>query len=107
MLNLADHISHFRARVLQDALTEATAAYFERRARQFEEAAPRPGEFSGRATRAELADRAARCLEVARACRQHAALLRGLRSESISDDVRQVLDPPAPLPRRGGRRSDP
>src|SRR4051812_35810244 len=32
---LADHVDHFRARVLQDAIAEATSSYWNRRARQF------------------------------------------------------------------------
>ena len=33
--DLPDVVEHFRKRVLQDALTEATAAYWNRRAEQF------------------------------------------------------------------------
>lgn len=33
--DLPEYVEHFRARVLQDALTEATAAYWLRRAEQF------------------------------------------------------------------------
>lgn len=90
--DLAGHIEHFRGRVLQDALQEATAVYWERRAQTFEDAAPRPADFNGRATRAELAERAASCLGAARACRAHAGLLRGGRAhEPISAEVRAAL----------------
>ena len=91
MLDLADHAEHFTARFWQDCLTEATAAYWRRRAQVFAAAAPRPGDFNGSASEEELAERAERCLEVARACRQHAELLRGLRPEPISADVSRVL----------------
>ena len=87
MLNLAEHLEHFRLRVLQDALTEATAAYWKRRAQAFEDAAPRPGDFNGRASRAELQEAYDRCHETALACRNHAELLRTLRPEPISPEV--------------------
>lgn len=92
MINLADHLDHFRARILQDCLTEATAVYWRRRAQTFAEAAPRSDDFNGSASVEELAERAERCQAVALACRQHAQLLRSLRPEPISDDVRQVLE---------------
>ncbi len=53
---LTVHIEHFRARVLQDALLEATANYWLRRAKTFE-AVGNP-----------------RCDEIALACRRHATL---------------------------------
>lgn len=55
-LDLAVHIEHFRARVLQDALAEATTVYWLRRAKTFE------------------AVGTARCDEIALACRRHATL---------------------------------
>lgn len=52
-----DELAHFRARVIQDAINEATASYWLRRAQQFEDARPdpartppgrsRPGEYNG------------------------------------------------------------
>ncbi len=53
---LVAHIEHFRSRVLQDALLEATANYWIRRAKTFE-AVGNP-----------------RCDEIALACRRHATL---------------------------------
>ena len=35
VIQLGDYIEHFRARVLQDALNEATASYWRRRAEDF------------------------------------------------------------------------
>ena len=52
MINI--DIDHFRARILQDALTEATAQYWIHRAHQFQQAAPRLDEYHGQATRDEL-----------------------------------------------------
>ena len=91
MRYLANYLDHFRSRVLQDALTDATAAYWLRRAQAFDEAAPRPGDDTGGATPAELDERRQRCEATARACRAHAGLLRGLTPERVSDDVRRVL----------------
>ena len=53
---LADNVAHFRARVLQDALNEATAAYWVRRAEDFEKVGT------------------PECDEIARACRHRAEL---------------------------------
>ena len=54
--SLTEYMDHFRARVLQDALTEATAAYWRRRADTF----------------AAVGNE--RCDAVALACRQRAAV---------------------------------
>ena len=67
-------LAHFTARVLADAMSEGTALYWERRARQLEAAAPRPGDFRGRASDAELAEAGRRCREAAAACRARATL---------------------------------
>ncbi len=64
----------FHQRVVSDALAEATASYWERRARTFEDAAPRPGDHPGRATAADLSAARERCLGVAAACRARASL---------------------------------
>lgn len=87
----ADYVAHFQMRVLQDALTEATAACWEKRAQQFEDAAPRPGDFTGRATPLEIAARLRRCLATAAACRAHASLWAESKPEPISSDVATVL----------------
>ena len=83
---------HLTARVLQDALTEATADYWERRAQQFEDAAPRLDEFHGNATRDELNEAWTRCHATAQACLSHADLIRGEYPEEISDEVASVLE---------------
>lgn len=70
----AEDRAHFNARVLADCLSEATAAFWERRAEAFLEAAPRPGEYHGRATPAELSAARQRCLDAAAACRARATL---------------------------------
>lgn len=67
-------VDHFRRRVLQDAYAEASAAYWRRRAQQFEAARPRVGDFPGQATAADLADQDARLAASAAACRHRASL---------------------------------
>lgn len=54
--DLADYVEHFRQRVLQDALNEATSSYWLKRAEMFEAVGN------------------ARCDEIARACRNRAEL---------------------------------
>lgn len=66
------YLDHFRARVLQDALCEGTAAYWRRRTEQFEWAKPRPDDFHGKATTAELSAAWNRCHASAEACRNRA-----------------------------------
>ena len=90
-MRLTVDLDHFRARVLQDALTEGLAATWTRRAAMFEWAAPRPGDFTGRATAEELTAARVRCLTTAAACRRHAALILDGRPEPISSDVWTVL----------------
>lgn len=50
-------LEHFRARVLQDALDQATVDYWLRRATDLAKALPRPGDFLGNSTPAERAAR--------------------------------------------------
>ena len=85
-------IEHVRARILQDALTEATAQYRIHRAYQFQQAAPRLDEYHGNATRDELNEAWKRCMDTMQACLSHAGLLRGDYPEPISDEVLAVLE---------------
>lgn len=85
------YLDHFRQRVLQDALTAATANQWTKRAETFAWAAPRPGDFNGRATEAELTERQRRCLETAEACREHAQLLLRDSDGLIEPLVAEVL----------------
>jgi len=82
---------NLRRRVLQDALAEGLAATFERRAALFEWACPRPTDFRGGATPADLAERDVRLRADADRCRRHAELLLQTRADAYSDDVRRVL----------------
>lgn len=71
---LAEYVTHFRARVLQDAIAEAVAATWERRAATFEAARPRPGDFTGRKTAEQVREHDAELAAVALACRERAAV---------------------------------
>lgn len=75
LLERVDLDEMVRRRAVQEAVTDALAHTWTRRAEVFEWAAPKPGDFTGRATAAELAERQARCEATALACRQKAALL--------------------------------
>lgn len=85
-------LDHFRARVLQDALTEATAGYWIRRAQHFEDAAPKPGDWHGLAEADDLVDRAIRCRQIAENCRHHAQLLLDSRPEPIGADIWALVE---------------
>jgi len=69
-----EYVDHFRARVLQDALTEAIATYWLTRAERFDRAMHRPGDFRGRAGVEALAANNAILAEAAQACRNRASL---------------------------------
>lgn len=72
-MDLTEYVAHFRERVLQDALNEATASYWTRRAETFEAARHRPGiDYPGRATLDELRARWCALTETAQACRARA-----------------------------------
>lgn len=71
---LIEYVEHFQKRVVQDALAEATAAYWHRRANQFEAVLPRPGDFTGDATPEQLEARHRRITECVQACRHRAAV---------------------------------
>lgn len=71
------HIEHFQHRVIQDAIKDAHAGYWRHRARTFQWARPRPGDFVGLATPDELAARDAALVEIIDACmaRAHTSVL--------------------------------
>jgi hypothetical protein len=81
------YLEHFARRVLQDAMTSATAAYWRRRADTLEAAAPQPGDYRGHATDEELEEARTRCRAVAAACRAHADVILAGGPEPISPDV--------------------
>lgn len=65
-------VEHFRARVAQDALTDATAAFWRRRAADLEDARPREGDYPGKATEGALALRWMHLTQAANLCRHRA-----------------------------------
>jgi hypothetical protein len=85
--------SHLR--ILQEIMDDATAAYWDRRAADFEDARPRPGEWPGHATPAERATRDYDLAETARACRNRAAFIRRYgdqaMAEALTDHIRDQL----------------
>lgn len=76
---MTDPIVRIAERLLEDVLTSVAPEYWRRRAAILEDARPRPGDFNGRATRADLAARDARLAADAERCRQHAELITGVR----------------------------
>jgi hypothetical protein len=72
MTAVVENVEHFRRRVVQDALSEATAGYWRRRAEILEWAMPRHGDFNGEASTEELRERWCRLRDEATACRNRA-----------------------------------
>ncbi len=89
---LADMLGSPIPNMLIDALAEGMARFWERRAVTMEDARPRPGDFVGKATPSELAERFQRLTNAALQCRRHAQLLRtdGLPPH-IHDEIADVL----------------
>jgi hypothetical protein len=73
----------FRRRMLKEALREALGEYWERRAREFEDARPRVDEYLGQAGSAELRARWLALTEVADACRKRARVDLDTTAEAI------------------------
>lgn len=82
-----DLIGQHMRRVIQDALSEASADYWERRAARFEAARRREGDFAGQATPEQLAERDQRCAATAAACRARAHV-----SDVLWANERRILD---------------
>ncbi len=71
---LVAEVDYFQHRSLVAALGDGLAATWLRRARAFEAALPREGDFTGRATPDEVYARALRIAAVIKACRHRASL---------------------------------
>ena len=67
-------LEHFAERLLADALAEATAAFWLRRAAEIDRARHRPGDFPGTVTEAQRRERDDRLAATALACRRRAQL---------------------------------
>lgn len=85
------YVLHFQARVLQDALVEATAMYWKRRAEALEKALPRVGDFTGAATPEDLQARSERLQEAIAACRRRANLT-AARAIGVDDSAEDILN---------------
>lgn len=73
---LESYLAHFQWRVLQDALAQATADHWDRRATDLEHARPRRGDYHGQATPRDRALKHRQLTDAATACRNKATLLR-------------------------------
>lgn len=85
------NIDHFVARLLQDALAEATASYWRKRAEDFERAGSRPGDYTGEASADEIARRDEWLTSVAQACRSRAEFAL-VPDDAIDDSILEVLE---------------
>lgn len=65
-------VDHFQRRVVREAIRDAEAATYLRRAAQLEDARPRAGDWHGGATREDLRRRYDRLSADAQACRNRA-----------------------------------
>lgn len=89
LLEVTDHLTHFQRRVIIDGLLDAWGVYWERRARSFEAARPRPGEFHGTLSQEDLRDQWHRLTAMAQACRARAQVS---PLELVIEDVDAVLE---------------
>ncbi|MDN5978109.1 hypothetical protein [Acidipropionibacterium jensenii] len=76
IVGFLDLLNWSALRLLQEALLDGDVRYWERRAKDFEWARPRPGEWLGQSTEAERAERDQRLAETAQACRAKAEFVR-------------------------------
>lgn len=75
LVETIDAGEQLRLRAVQDSITNALGWQLRRRADIFEAAAPRPDDFNGQATEADLAAAGDRCRGVAAALRSRAAAI--------------------------------
>lgn len=65
---IVDHVDHFQHRVVQDAIADATATYWRRRAATFDWARPRSGDYLGSAGQERADELDARLVTARDAC---------------------------------------
>lgn len=80
-----------KAAATNEAWRRASAAYWESRAQDFERALPRPGDYLGRSTPEERAERAARIRAQAAACRLRATGLDGWADAVLAETAHTLL----------------
>jgi hypothetical protein len=83
-----DNLPHMTRRLLQEAISDAWAPQQRARAAAWRAAAPRPGDFRGRATTADLRAAWTRCNTVADAFENRAAIS---PEHLVSADLENVL----------------
>lgn len=88
---MAIDLEQAAARFLAEVLHSAGAAYWDRQSKVWKDAAPKDSDFNGNATEAELRDRWQRCMTIAKACAEHAELIRSGHAEDIPAEVWTVL----------------
>lgn len=84
------YVDHFRARVLQDALTEAMRSNWLRRADAFEAAMHKPGDFPGLCSVDQIAANNERLAQKAAACRNHASICIFQDTAAICEHLRDA-----------------
>src|SRR5829696_7912199 len=75
LLHQIDLDEQLRRRSVQQAISQAQAWWWRWRAEQFDQARPRPSDFTGHASVEDLAATDKRCREVAQACLNRATLI--------------------------------
>lgn len=85
-------VAQVRARVLHDAWAQAWAATWERRATAFEDARPRRGDYTGRATPQQLRERWQTNTARAAACRARATGADGLVDRVLGDTLDDLTE---------------
>jgi hypothetical protein len=91
--DVADNLTQVQLRVVLESVQTAAGWWWDRRADEIEAARPAPGEFHGRATRAELSRRWCDLTELAQACRARAEMARrGIDEGELADVYDQVLE---------------
>ena len=91
---LARVLDPFARRLLQEAMAAALPFAWTRRAAQLDDARPRPDEFHGQATRAQLSARWRSLTDAAEACRRHARFLQehpDVLGKLIAADVEALM----------------
>jgi hypothetical protein len=88
----ADNLTQLQRRLVLEAVETAEAWWWLRRAEEYEAARPRPEEFHGRASRADLSRRWCDLTELAQACRARAAMARrGVDEDEWAELYEQVV----------------
>ena len=89
-LDPVGYVDHFRARVLQDALTEAMRSYWLRRADAFEAAMHKAGDFPGLRSVDQIEANNERLAAKATACRNHASICIFDDTDLICEHLREA-----------------